>query len=77
MPELDHQRDHPGAVFFLAVDHSWRSSKIIGAEWRTFTPYKGNNRITQCDIIYTVVRHPRGGYIVLSLLVSGSGHTGN
>ena len=29
--------------------HGWRSSSIICAGWRTLTPHKGNDRITQCD----------------------------
>ena len=42
-------------------------AKSICAGWRTLTPHKGNDRITQCDSGYRV-RHPRGSYIVCPLM---------
>ena len=50
----------------MAVGHSWWSSWIICAVGTTFSPLKGNNRITY-QVVF-MVRHPRSSYIVLPLL---------
>ena len=38
--------------------------------WRTltFTPHRGNDRITQCDSVY-MARHPGGSFIASPLLL--------
>ena len=53
-------------LFLSAVGHSWWSSYIICAGWRTFTLHKGNARII-CQVVF-MVRCPRGSDILLPLL---------
>ena len=67
-----------GVPFFIfcAVDYSWRSSWIICAGWRTFTPHKGNDRIAY-NINSVYGKSPTRQLHGTPIAVSGSGHTGN
>ena len=60
-------------VDFLGGRHGWRSSSIC-AGWRPLTPHKRNDRITQCDSVYTV-GHPRCKSYVEYPLLSPEGAT--
>ena len=60
-----HELDHQGTVFlFFAVDHSWGSSYIICAGWRTFTPHKEE---WLYHLVF-MVRHTRGSCMLLPVL---------
>ena len=48
--------------FVLAVAMAGGRLRSFYAGWRTLTPHKGNDRITQCDSVY-MVRHRQDGYV--------------